>query len=257
MFVIAHVSDPHIAATERSRQRFGRVMDHLAALTRPVDAILLTGDVADRGRPEEYTQAAKLVDQPVPVLMCPGNHDDRDAMRESPLLPRADLAFPDRAGAPLHHVRRVGGATFVLLDATVPGEPHGELGEADIDWLYGQLSSERPGTPVLLALHHPPATLGHPGIDDMGLRDPAPLAAVIERFPDVVAVLVGHTHAAVATTFAGRPQVGAVGVNSTLRLPWEVGDGGTGRTDHSAPPGLAFHLLDGDRRLITHFRTLV
>ncbi|GAA2012404.1 metallophosphoesterase [Nocardiopsis rhodophaea] len=253
MFVIAHVSDPHIDTTERSRRRFGRVVDHLATLTRPVDAILLSGDVADRGTAEEYAVVTKLLDQSAPVLICPGNHDDRDALRESALLPRSALAFPDQPGAPLHQVRRVGGTLFVLLDATVPGEPYGELGKEGLAWLREQLASATSGSPVVIALHHPPATLGHPGIDDMGLRDGAALATVIEDFPDVAAVLTGHAHTAVSTTFADRPHVGAVGVNSTLRLPWEIGDG---RTDHSAPPGLAFHLLDGDRRLITHFRTL-
>ncbi|ASU84148.1 hypothetical protein CDO52_16340 [Nocardiopsis gilva YIM 90087] len=256
MFVIAHVSDPHIDTTERSRRRFGRVLDHLTALTRPVDAILLSGDVADHGAAEEYALVAKLLGQSAPVLICPGNHDDRDALRESALLPRSALAFPDQPGAPLHQVRQVGDMLFVLLDVTVPGEPHGELRADGVTWLRARLASAPAGSPVFIALHHPPATLGHPGIDDMGLRDGAPLATVIEEFPDVVAVLTGHAHTAVSTTFAGRPQVGAPGINSTLRLPWEAGDGGTGRTDHSAPPGLAFHLLDGDRRLITHFRTL-
>jgi hypothetical protein len=38
-----------------------------------------------------------------------------------------------------------------------------------------------------------------------------------------------------------------------LRLPWE--------SDHAAdrdqPPGLAFHILDDDRRLTTHYRVVL
>lgn len=38
----------------------------------------------------------------------------------------------------------------------------------------------------------------------------------------------------------------------TLRLPWE----GEGVADREAPVGLAFHILDDERRLTTHFRVV-
>ncbi|WP_443034918.1 hypothetical protein [Streptomyces sp. BE133] len=45
---------------------------------------------------------------------------------------------------------------------------------------------------------------------------------------------------------------------STLRLPWE---GGEGLTDLVAPPGVAFHVLDEDDRgaggrITTHYRVV-
>jgi hypothetical protein len=44
----------------------------------------------------------------------------------------------------------------------------------------------------------------------------------------------------------------APGVVSTLRLPWERGD----VLDYSLPPAIAFHVLDDDRRLTTHYRVI-
>jgi hypothetical protein len=65
-----------------------------------------------------------------------------------------------------------------------------------------------------------------------------------------VAVLCGHAHTAAATTFAGRPLLVAPGVVSTIRLPGQDGP----VADHEAPPGVAFHTLDDERRLTTHYR---
>jgi Icc protein len=53
MTLIAHVSDTHLDGGPRSIERTGRVVAYLAGLHRPVDAILLTGDLADHGQPDE------------------------------------------------------------------------------------------------------------------------------------------------------------------------------------------------------------
>jgi hypothetical protein len=42
------------------------------------------------------------------------------------------------------------------------------------------------------------------------------------------------------------------GVASTLRLPWE----GAGDLDKSMPPAIAFHILDDDGHLTTHYRVV-
>jgi len=52
------------------------------------------------------------------------------------------------------------------------------------------------------------------------------------------------------TTFAGRPLLVAPGVVSTLRLPWEREE----LIDFGPPPGYAFHVLDDDGRITTHYR---
>jgi 3',5'-cyclic-AMP phosphodiesterase len=48
-------------------------MAFLDTLVRPVDAMLLTGDVADHGLATEYEEARALLDRDYPVLACPGN----------------------------------------------------------------------------------------------------------------------------------------------------------------------------------------
>ena len=54
------------------------------------------------------------------------------------------------------------------------------------------------------------------------------------------------------TTFHGRPLCLAPGVASTLNLPFE----GSAVINRDQPAGVAFHMLDDDGRLITHYRTI-
>lgn len=248
MLVIAHLSDTHLDSHPRSAERTARVMDHLNGLARPVDAILVTGDIADHGEIAEYELAARLFDSPVPVLVCPGNHDVRDAYRKG-------LLGDDRGGdAPINARYDVAGAVFLLADSSVPGADDGHLGVETIDWLAAELDTVPPETPTFIAFHHPPVALHHPVIDPTRLLPAAPLADLVAAHPQVVAVLTGHFHTAAASTFAGRPLRIAPGVVSTLRMPWE----GEGRlTTQTQPPGVAFHVYDDTGLLTTHYRVVV
>jgi 3',5'-cyclic AMP phosphodiesterase CpdA len=58
MFVVAHVSDTHFGNDQQDpTTRLDRVMDHLLALDPRPDVLVVSGDVADHGLPEEYAAA--------------------------------------------------------------------------------------------------------------------------------------------------------------------------------------------------------
>ena len=61
MYVIAHLSDPHLDGSPEAAGRLRRVTDYLASLTRPVDVVLVTGDLADHGAPEEYAEVDRAL----------------------------------------------------------------------------------------------------------------------------------------------------------------------------------------------------
>ncbi|TMR07523.1 phosphodiesterase [Actinomadura soli] len=241
MLVFAQLSDTHLDGGDLRLDRAARVMARVNAL--PLDAVLVTGDIADHGTPAEYAQAREVLRSPHPVLMCPGNHDARGPYREALL--------DEPCGArPINRAHKVAGALFAICDSTVPGKDHGFLDDETIDWLDRRLTAE-PDAPAFVCFHHPPVSLNIPYVDEIRQFGEERLAAVIARHPRVVAVLCGHAHTAAATTFAGRPLLVAPGVVSTLRLPGEDG----GIADYDAPPGFAVHVLDDDGRLTTHFRT--
>jgi 3',5'-cyclic-AMP phosphodiesterase len=239
--LIAHISDTHLDEDDggRSAGRVERILRYLQRLRRPVDAVLVTGDIADHGLAPEYAAAGVLRGLGVPLLQLPGNHDERSAFRQA-LLGVA----PDPG--PVDQVARVGDLVFALCDSSIPGRDDGLLGPETLAWLDTVLAE---GAPSLVCFHHPPVTIGHPLADRVRQFGEEGLAAVLTRHPNVLALLCGHIHSATVSTFAGVPLLAAPGVASTLGLPWE-GDAGL---DRDAPPALAFHLYEGGR-LTTHYR---
>ncbi|WUI03024.1 phosphodiesterase [Spirillospora sp. NBC_00431] len=242
MFVFAQLSDIHLDGGDRAFERAARVMERVNAA--PLDAVLVTGDIADHGAAAEYAQAREVLRSPHPMLICPGNHDVRGAYREVLLDEPPD-------GGPINRMHKVAGVMFAMCDSTVPGKDHGFLDEKTIAWLDRRLAAE-PDAPAFVCFHHPPVALNIPYMDGIRQFGAERLAEVVERHPQVVAVLCGHAHTAAVTTFAGRPLLIAPGVVSTLRLPGEEGD----VADYDAPAGLAFHVLDDEGRLTTHYRTV-
>jgi 3',5'-cyclic AMP phosphodiesterase CpdA len=246
---LAHVSDTHIGQDHngdggaRALRRAQLVVDYLNAMRGEVDGVLLTGDIADHGTPDEYRVVRELLATlRFPVLSCPGNHDERVAYQT------ALLGEPAGSGEAVNHVHQVAGYTIAMCDSSIPGRDDGLLDDTTLTWLDKVLSDTE--DPALVCFHHPPVVLHHPYLDDIRQRAEDRLAEVLSD--RVVAVLCGHAHTAATTTFAGRPLVVAPGVVSTSVLPFES----DGIIDYGLPPAIAFHILDDDHGLVTHFRSL-
>ena len=248
MLVLAHLSDTHVDGGVHSAERVERVMRYINGLPGPLDAIIVTGDIANDGRPDEYKLARALLASPHPVLICPGNHDERSAYREGLL----DEPAPASDRLPINAAHRIGGALFAMCDTSIPGRIEGSLRDDTITWLDRLLTDTGPDVPAFVCFHHPPVLLHSPFLDGIRQYGEERLATVLERHPQVVAVLCGHAHTAAATTFAGKPLLVAPGVASTLLLPWEGAD----LMDYRQPPAIAFHVMDDERRLTTHYRVL-
>jgi 3',5'-cyclic AMP phosphodiesterase CpdA len=110
--------------------------------------VLLTGDLVDDGSSAGYTALRELLAPlAVPCLPIPGNHDDRGHFR---------APFADHAPLPAHgalHFAVDGYPVRVIgLDSTVPGEDHGRIDAAGMQWLAETLAEDR-HTPTLLMLH--------------------------------------------------------------------------------------------------------
>lgn len=262
MTVIAHLSDPHLDGTTEARDRLRRITSYLLAFTTPVDVVLVTGDLADHGT--EYAEVAAELSAfgDLPVLVLPGNHDVRPNFRTG-LTAYVDPALTDAGSAgaptsgqlsaedPVHQVRDLAGARFVLLDTTVPGEDHGLLSADSLDWLDAALAEPYDG-PVFIAFHHPPVGLQHPTMDQWLLREPGQFAAVLRRHP-VTALLAGHLHNGISTTYAGLPLLLAPGIRSTVPLTLEPPSPSGSLVDLTAPPGLALHVHRAGIPLLTKF----
>lgn len=238
MFAFAQISDIHLGQDRgdggaRARERTERVLARLAGLPGALDAVLLTGDVADHGTEAEYRLAAKLFDTyGIRPLLCPGNHDVRGPYRQ--VLLGGDPADP----APVNQVHRLPGATFLMCDSSVPGKGHGRLDDGTLAWLDETLARTPDDEPAFVCFHHPPVPLHVQYVDEIRQFGEDRLAEVVGRHRQVAGLLCGHSHTPAVTTFAGVPLVAAPGVVSTLRMPWEEQEAGP--MDYELPPMLAY-----------------
>ena len=205
---LLHLSDTHLLAGGKRLYGSVDVEAHLAQLFAEIEAsgarpeaIVFTGDLADKGEPGAYELLRSLV-EPVAarlgaeVIWVMGNHDDRAAFRSS-LLKEAP------SDAPIDRVYEINGLRVIALDTSVPGAHYGAVSNRQLLWLANELSVPAPdGT--ILAMHHPPV----PSVLDLAvaveLRDQEPLAQVL-RGTDVRSIIAGHLHYSSASTFAGIP----------------------------------------------------
>ncbi|WP_233463708.1 metallophosphoesterase [Nocardia gipuzkoensis] len=246
MILVAQVSDTHFDLGTRNAERVQRVMAFIAGLRRRPDAILVTGDITESGKPEQYAEARLAFDAEIPLYAIPGNHDDRAGFRTR-------LLGEPASDAPINRTHRIGDLTIALLDSSVPGEAGGRLADETYQWLDEVLGAAPAGKPILLALHHPPAHLFSPIVDGISLAEPQRLAELVAGDDRIVAVLTGHAHSAATTTFGGRPLLVAPSTASVLSGEWEL-DMPDHVMDYAPDPAVALHVIGDDHRITTHFR---
>ncbi|MGH3119208.1 MAG: 3',5'-cyclic-AMP phosphodiesterase, partial [Gaiellales bacterium] len=135
----------------------------------------------------------------------------------------------------------LGGWQLVLLSSAVAGREGGSLGRGGQDILSGLLRFAG-DAPTLVLLHHPPVPVGSPWLDTMCLDDAEAFFEVIDRHPNVRAVVFGHIH---QTYDEARATLRLLGTPSTCAQF-------TPRTEHHVkdvqPAGYRWFLLrsDGD-----------
>ena len=207
--VVAHLSDPHLLADEAARL-YGAVdpdvglrlaLERLGHLDRPPQALVFTGDLADRAEPAAYARLRSLVepvaaDLGAEVVWCMGNHDERAEFSLG--------LFGSATQAPQDRVHDIDGLRVVALDTSVPGYHHGDLEPAQLEWLADVLATPAEHGTVL-AMHHPPIPVPLLRAAELiELADQHLLADVV-RGTDVRLVLGGHFHYTSWSTFAGVP----------------------------------------------------
>jgi 3',5'-cyclic-AMP phosphodiesterase len=192
---LLHLTDLHLRPADK--KAYGMVdsnalaraaCDAIARLDATIDAIVITGDLADCGLPGEYAQLQACIDRlaPVPVYLIPGNHDRREAMRAALPGLRHTEGFIQYAVEDLP-------ARLIMLDTIVPGETHGELCAARLAWLERTLA-EQPARETMIAMHHPPFLTGIAQFDDINLRNHAEFRRIVAAHKQVTRIICGHHH---------------------------------------------------------------
>jgi Icc protein len=205
---LLHLSDTHLLGADRklydsvdSTTHLRELFAELEASEGRPEAIIFTGDLADKGEPDAYDKLRAIVEPAAArlgaeVIWVMGNHDERATFRRH-------LFGEVPTTNPVDRVYDVGGLRIITLDSTVPGSHWGVVTPDQLDWLAEELSVTAPhGT--ILARHHPPL----PSVLDLAtlveLREQSALAEVLEG-SDVRSILAGHLHYSSTGVFAGIP----------------------------------------------------
>lgn len=246
---LLHLSDPHLVGgpdplygVVDSEARLSQLFEEVKASGARPEAVIFTGDLADKGDPEAYVKLRAIVEPAcrelgAQVIWAMGNHDNRANFRR-------ELLDQPASDAPVDHSYFLDGLRVITMDTSVPGFHHGELSGNQLDWLARELETPAPdGT--ILALHHPPV----PSVLDLSvlveLRDQASLAAVV-RNSDVRTILAGHLHYSTTASFAGVPV--SVASASCYTQDLNVPVGGTRGHDR----GQSFNLVHVYEHTIVH-----
>jgi 3',5'-cyclic AMP phosphodiesterase CpdA len=265
MFVLAHLSDLHMASQPRLAELVGkrglgfinwqrkRKSIHrpeiLDALTRDlkaqtVDHIAVTGDLVNFSLADEYARARAWLDRlgPAPdVTVIPGNHDIYvHGVEPSPAAHWGDYMRGDDGTDLFPVVRRRGNVALIALSSGVPTGPFmatGRLGQQQLARFAEVLAATRGQFRVVL-IHHPPIS---PAKRHMRrLTDAADLRRVLAQHGAEL-LLHGHDHRRALLWLDGPSgtKIPAVGVPSASALAPHGSEDGAGytifRIDGDAP----------------------
>jgi 3',5'-cyclic AMP phosphodiesterase CpdA len=249
--LIAQISDPHVRPAGElyqgvvdSNRMFDNAICHVLELDCRPDLVLLTGDLVDEGKPEEYEMARHLLSKlSIPYLVIPGNHDQREAFR----VAFAHCAYLPASGA-LHYCVDEYPVRIIALDSCVPGRHHGDVDAAGLEWLRQTLLAN-PSKPTVLMLHHPPFLSGIPYMDPYRYLEPGPLEAIVRSFDNVEAVLCGHVHRVMFKRWAGTIVCSCP--SSTTEIALQLAADAT-PASYVGPSACMLHLWDSSHGLVSN-----
>ena len=189
---VVQLSDCHLFAEESGKLlgletqfSLDRVLELIRTEQPRIDLILATGDLSQDASEASYERLQQsLAGFNTPTYWLEGNHD-----KPAPML--AALKADRSQVSPC--VAEFGSWTFVLLDSTIPGEVPGELYEDDLAFLDRALAGARTEH-VMVCLHHHPVPMGCAWLDTQVVASAGRFFEVIDRHPNVRAVIWGHVH---------------------------------------------------------------
>lgn len=249
--IIAQITDFHVAGNGQTHggvdttKALAAAVEHLNALHRRPDLVLATGDLAAAGTPEDYAAIRPMLDRlAMPVYLIPGNHDDRENLRNA----FTDHAYLPAEGAFLHYTVDTDDLRLIGLDTLVPGADGGALCAARLDWLAARLAEGR-DEPTLIFMHHPPFVAGIPNFDAIRCAGAEALGMILRQNPQVQAVVCGHIHRPIHHPWQGTVVITAP--STGYQYPLEM------RPDQPfravpEPPGAMIYLWSRETGLVSH-----
>lgn len=215
VLTIAQITDLHITSAKdpanraRNAARLHQVLKAIHALRPRPLAIFASGDLVDRGEPEEYAELqaiSRAVE--IPLHFGLGNHDRREAFRAAfPSTPVDENGFVQYAVA-------FEGLRVIMCDTLDETKTGGGFCASRANWLRRTLG-KAPDTPTLIFLHHPPIPSGILWMDEPPDAEwMVRLGETVQGARQIRTLACGHMHRAYHGLFAGQ----AVAISSATAI---------------------------------------
>jgi 3',5'-cyclic AMP phosphodiesterase CpdA len=250
--LIAQLSDPHIKSPGQllydridTATYLEQAVAHVLKLDPLPDVVIMTGDLVDGGKPEEYALLRRLIAPlPMPVYVIPGNHDARDPLRAA----FADTGYFAASGFLQYTVEDLP-VRLIALDTLVEGKGHGALCEERLAWLEARLG-EQAGKPTMLFMHHPPFECGIDAFDHARLQEGDDrLAELVRRHGNVERAVCGHVHRPIQVRWAGT--MASIAPSTAHQATLDLHDGAP-LSMMMEPPAIALHQWRPSTGVVTH-----
>ncbi len=221
-----HITDTHIVPPGKKlhgldpRARLDACIADVNANHGDAEFCVITGDLAHAGQAEAYENFKECLSRlSLPYHLLIGNHDNRQTFCE---------VFPETVCGDNGFVQSAldtSAGPFILLDTVFEtpekGSHWGEFCDRRADWLRAQLDAAG-GKPTYIFLHHPPFDIALPSVDNIKLREPGALSAVIDEFSSIRYLFFGHVHRPVSGSWRGVPFSMLPGTNHQVAFDFET-----------------------------------
>ncbi|MBE5319156.1 metallophosphoesterase [Pedobacter sp. MR2016-19] len=182
--IFAHLGDLHI--TKAKEQNYIDLLSIIAQieteLNGQLDFVLLPGDNADNGLPEQYKLVATALKMlSIPVYILAGDHDMEQGSLDNM------YKMPQTQKLPLSVLHKDNRCLFIDVCGFGAGGPDFRLDIKQLEWLEKEMAAATDsGEKILLFMHVFPADLKAPD-------ERQSINKMLEKY-DVVLVDMGHTH---------------------------------------------------------------
>lgn len=207
------MSDLHLTADKHpiweidTYKQFCKALDCIKNIPN-VDCIVVSGDIADDGDFLTYQYAADMLNSlSIPVLWCPGNHDNIETFYDFSKISKSITLDP----------LTINGVKIVPLNTVAPDENNPKLNRSrgvlfEEDFLF--LNHHMLGQKCLkiLVMHHPPYDPGG-WMTNKILKNREVFNEVIQNYSDLFLILCGHIHYYMVQTTYGKTLVSAPAVS--------------------------------------------
>lgn len=210
---IIHMSDLHLTSDKHpiwgvdTYKQFVKALNSIGSI-HDVDCIVVSGDIADDGNLLTYQYADELLNSfSIPVLWCPGNHDNIDTF----------FAFAKSSKSIIENPVTINGIQLIPLNTVAPDEncpnlncSRGVLFENDFQYLSNNISGQ--DNPSILVMHHPSIEPGG-WMNNKILKNRELFNDTIQHYRNIFLILYGHIHYHMihkqyGKTFVSAPSVG-------------------------------------------------